>query len=59
MREIKGTPEILRINSIRRLGGHVYYSKPMNSVLELPRVFENFRDFINILMMYKRKNEIF
>ena len=60
MREIEGTPEILRINSIRRLEGHIYDSKPMKSVLEFPRISENFRDFINILMMYyKRKNEIF
>ena len=61
MREIYGTPEILRINSIGRLGGsHVYYSKPMKSVSEFPRVSENFWDFINILIIYyNRKNEIF
>ena len=60
MREIEGTLEILYINSIGRLGDHIYYSKPMKSVLEFPRVSENFRNFINILMMYyKRKNEIF
>ena len=60
IREIEGIPEILRINSIERLGGHIYYSKPMKSVSEFPRVSENFRDFINILMIYyTRKNEIF
>ena len=51
MREIEGTLEILRINSIISLGGHIYYSKPMKSVLEFLRVFLEFSGFISILMI--------